>query len=70
MLSEMSDREKQVSYDITQIWNLKEQNKIVNIAKGNTHRYREQTNWLPVGKGEKGDQGKKGVELRGINYYV
>ena len=23
-----------------------------------------------MGKGEKGDQGKTGVELRGINYYV
>ena len=40
----------------------KEQNKLMNITKGNTHRYKEQTSWLPVRKGEKGHQGNKGVE--------
>ena len=38
-----SDRERQILYDIIYIWNLKKYNKLVNITKKQTHRYREQT---------------------------
>jgi len=37
-----SDRERQVRYDFTYIWNLKKQNKWTNIAKWKQN-YREQT---------------------------
>ena len=38
-----SDRERQILYDITYMWNLKEYNKLVNKTKQQTHRYRGQT---------------------------
>ena len=41
MLNEMSDRERQIPYNFTYVWNLK--NKKTNIIKQKTHRYREET---------------------------
>ena len=41
MLSEMSERERQILYDITYTWNLK-YSKLMNITKKKqTHRYRQ-----------------------------
>ena len=54
MVHEMSDRERQILYDITYVESLN--NKLVNkTKKKQTHRYREQTSddqWK-VGKGER-----------------
>ena len=47
-----SDRERQILYDITYMWNLKKYNKLMNITKQKqTHRYRGQT-VVPSGEGE------------------
>ena len=52
MLSETSQRNK-ILYDVTYLWNLKNCNKLVSqTKKKQTHRYREQTRGLPVGRGE------------------
>ena len=46
-----ADRERQILYDITYIWNLKKYNKLVNITKKKqSHGYGEQR--LPVGRGK------------------
>ena len=44
MLSEMSDRERQILYDITYMWNLKNNanNANVYIKQKQTHRHRKQ----------------------------
>ena len=51
-----SDRERPILYDISDMWNLKKYNKLVNITKKQqTHGYREQTsgyNWGDKGKGQ------------------
>ena len=45
-----SDRERQILYDITYMWNPKKYNKLVNITKmKQTHRYREQTSGYQSG---------------------
>ena len=65
-----SDRERQISYNITYMWNLKEviQMKISTKQK-QTHRYREQAygwqGWRGVGEGRIGSLG-----LADANYYV
>ena len=64
-----SGRERQKSYDITYMWNLKKYNKLVNITKKENHRYREQTNCYQWGKGM-GEEQYQGGEIRGTNYYV
>ena len=52
MLSEMSDRERQIVYDITYRWNLKKYNNLVNrTKKKQTHRYQEQTSGYQWGEG-------------------
>ena len=50
-----SDRERQILYDITYMWNLKKYNKLVNkTKKKQTHRYREQTSGYQWGRGKGG----------------
>ena len=63
------DRERQILDDITDMWNLKKYNKLVNITKKENHRYREQTNCYQWGKGM-GEEQYQGGEIRGTNYYV
>ena len=47
-----SDRERQILYDITYMWNLKKYNKLVNITKKKqTHSYGEQTSGYQSGEG-------------------
>ena len=47
-----SDRERQIPYDFTYMWNIKNQNKWTNITKQKqTHRYREQTGGCQRGGG-------------------
>ena len=65
MLSEMSDRERQILYDITYHLYVesKKYNKLVNITKKKqTHRYREQTSGYPSGKGR--GRGNIGVSVK------
>jgi len=51
MVHEMSDRERQILYDITYVESLNN-NKLVNkTKKKQTHRYREQTNSYQWGGG-------------------
>ena len=51
-----SDRERQILYGVTYIWNLKN-NQIVNIAKQKqTHGYREQASGYQWGEGREEDQ--------------
>ena len=68
MLSEMSqsDRERQIPYAITYMWNLK--HKQMNITK-QIHRHREQTSGNQQGEG-RGVGQDRGRGLRGTNYYV
>ena len=55
MVHEMSDRERQILYDITYVESLN--NKLVNkTKKKQTHRYREQTNSCQWGEG-RGEEG-------------
>ena len=50
-----SERERQIQYGITYMWNLKTYNKLVNITKKKqTHRYREQTSGYQWGEGREG----------------
>ena len=68
ILSEINQTKKEILYDIAYIWNLKKA-KPMNIAKKKqTHRYREQTSGLPVGREEGG--ARLGQELKGTNDYV
>ena len=47
-----SDRERQIQYDITYMWNPKKQSKLVDVTKKKqTHRYREQTSSQQWGEG-------------------
>ena len=63
-----SDRERQIVYDITYMWNLK--NNLVNITKKKqTHRHREQTSGYQGGEGSREGQ-YRGMGLRGTNCYV
>ena len=71
MVHEMSDRERQMLYDITYVEALNN-NKLVNKTKKKkqTHRYREQTNDYQWGRGERGGRrdnigiGRKKVIMR------
>ena len=57
MVHEMSDRERQILYDITYVESLN--NKLVNkTTKKQTHRYREQTNSYQWGGGEGRKEGQ------------
>ena len=50
-VNEMSDRERQILYDIAYICILRKYNKWVNITeKKQTHRYREQTSGYQWGE--------------------
>ena len=62
-----SEREKQIPYDITYMWNLKYD---TNETTKQTHRHREQTcGWLPRGRG--GGEGWSGsLGLADANYYI
>ena len=48
-----SDRKRQISYDITYMWNLKKKKKDTNelISKTETHRHRKQIYGYQRGKG-------------------
>ena len=64
------DRERQILYDITYMWNLKKYNKLVNITKKKqTHRYREQTSGYQWEEG-RGEGQYRSRELSDANYYV
>ena len=54
MLSEVSQTEGQILYDITYMWNLKKYNKLVIITKKQIHRYKEQTSGYHRGEGRDG----------------
>ena len=70
MLSEISQTERQILYDIIYMWNLKKYNKLMTITKQKrTHRYREQTSGYQWGEGREEGQ-YKGGGLRSIKYYV
>ena len=62
ILSEVGQTERQISYDITYMWNVK--NKLVNkTKKKQTHRYRRQTSdhqYKGRGKGQHRDRKKRG----------
>ena len=58
-----SDRERQILYDMTYMWNLK--NKLVNITKKQT--YREQTSGYQRGE-ERGEGQDRGRGLKCTNY--
>ena len=45
-----SDREKELSYDLTHLWNLRNKQARKTQQK-QTHRYREKNRWLPEGRG-------------------
>ena len=46
------DKERQILYDITYMWNLKKYNKLLNLTKKKwTHRYREQISGYHCGVG-------------------
>ena len=65
-----SDRERQILYAVTYMWNLKKCNKLVNITKQKQiYWYREQTSGYQweEGKGLGLDRGKR---LRGTVFYV
>ena len=63
-----SDREGQVWYGVTYVWNLK--NKLVNITKQKqTHGYRKQTGGCQWGEG-RGEGQEKDRGLRGTNYDI
>ena len=52
-----SDREKQIPYDITSMWNLKKNDTNERIYKTEEDSQTQKTNsWLPKGKG--GEQGE------------
>ena len=58
-----SDRERQVLYDITYIWNQKNTNKLMNITKRS--RLTDTENKLVVTSGEReGGTGKKGQKIK------
>ena len=45
-----ADRERQISYDITYMWNLKKWNKWTYLQNRNIHRHRKQTYGYQRGK--------------------
>ena len=68
MLSEVSQTERQVSYDITYMWNLKYDTNEV-IYKTETDSQTQKTNlWLPKGKG--GEGYIRSLGLTDTHYYV
>ena len=63
-----SARERQILYGVIYMWNLKKENRLVNITeKKQTHRYREQTSGHQLGEGS-GKGPERGRRLRGTNY--
>ena len=61
-----SDRETQILYDVTYMWNVKKPKKLVNVTKKQTHRYREQISGYQWG----GEGQYRGRGVRGTNYWV
>ena len=69
MLSEMSDRERQIVWYHLYVES-KKYSKLVNMTKKKqTHRYTEQTSSYQEGRGKEEVQ-DRGTGLRGTNYYV
>ena len=65
-----SNRERQILYDITYMWNLKyTTNWWIKQKKKQTKRYREHTGGYQLAKGS-GEGQYEGRELRGKNYEV
>ena len=64
MLNEMSDRERQILYDLTYMWTPK--NKTNKQNKMKTDSQIQRTNeWLPEGRGrEIGERGLRGTNLQ------
>ena len=61
-----SDRERQIPYDITYMWNPK-YNKLVNVTKKKqTHRYRGQTSSYQGGEERRSIKGAEECRSRGI----
>ena len=63
----MSDRERQILYIITYMWNLKDETKEWIWQALRKQRYREQTNGYQWREEEGQDRGRG---LRGTNHYV
>ena len=51
MLTLSEVRQKQISYDITHMWNLKHDTSELIYQTEETHRHKKQTHDLPKGKG-------------------
>ena len=68
MLSEMSDRGKQILYVITSIWNIK--NKTTKYRQQNRKRFTNVENKLVVNNGEREEWATQGYRLRDTNYCV
>ena len=67
---EVSQTEKQITYDKTYMWNLKSKTNWVNIRKQKQiQRHREQNSGYPWGEGKRERQ-DKGRGLKGKKYYV
>lgn len=65
-----SDRERQISYDFTYMWNLKQQNKWINEKQDHTYQYWEQTDGCQRGVGWGNRQtGWRGVGDKGFQWW-
>ena len=60
-----SDRERQILYDITYMWNLKNKSIVTITKKDQTHKYWKQTSG---NQWEDGEGARRGKGLRGTNY--
>ena len=66
ILSEMSDRESQISHDITYIWNLKyDTNEVIYSS-----RLTDMENKLMVTKGKGGEGSIRSLGSANTNYYI
>ena len=72
MLSEMSNRKRQIFYAITYMWNLKKKskiNKLILFEQTQTHRYIEQISGYQWGEDMREGQ-DMGRRLTDTNYYL